>query len=247
MRRFAKWGREKVLSDVVWVIRKFRPDVVILRFSGTPRDGHGQHQASAILGKEAFSAAADKNRFPEQLRYVQPWQAKRLLSGTCSASAAEQEKEARPCRTASRWIRASSIRFWGSRTRRSRASAAASTEARVWARRSGAVHRNNFLVTIAGPPADHDAFDGIDTTWSARCRAAKRLGRILAEAERTFVPEQPEKDNSAAAQSAAADCRYRRSAGETQARRTGRGVGAVQRALAGRDSGPVRGGARIDR
>ncbi len=52
---FEKWGREKILSDVVWVIRRFRPDVIILRFSGTPRDGHGQHQASAILGREAFT------------------------------------------------------------------------------------------------------------------------------------------------------------------------------------------------
>src|SRR5437879_7741228 len=89
----AKWGREKVLSDVVWVIRNFRPDVVILRFSGTPRDGHGQDQASALPGTEAFSAAADKGRFPEQLRYVQPWQAKRLLFNVFSFSA-EQEKEA---------------------------------------------------------------------------------------------------------------------------------------------------------
>ena len=61
---FEKWGREKILGDVVWVIRRFQPDVIILRFSGTPRDGHGQHQASAILGREAFTAAADPNRFP---------------------------------------------------------------------------------------------------------------------------------------------------------------------------------------
>src|SRR5689334_1282089 len=74
-----KWGREKVLADIVWVIRRFRPDVIVLRFSGTPRDGHGQHQSSAILGKEAFSAAADAHRFPEQLKYVQPWQAKRIM------------------------------------------------------------------------------------------------------------------------------------------------------------------------
>src|SRR6266576_4156630 len=67
----AKWGREKVLSDAVWVIRRYRPDIVILRFSGTPRDGHGQHQASAMLGKEAFAAAADPARFPEQLKYAQ--------------------------------------------------------------------------------------------------------------------------------------------------------------------------------
>src|SRR5579871_5077512 len=49
-----KWGHETILSDVVWVVRRYRPDVIILGFSGTPSDGHGQHQASAILGKEAF-------------------------------------------------------------------------------------------------------------------------------------------------------------------------------------------------
>ncbi|MEP7354215.1 MAG: PIG-L family deacetylase [Acidobacteriota bacterium] len=74
-----QWPREQVLSDVVWNIRRFRPDVVILRFTGTTRDGHGHHQASAILGKEAFTAAADPKRFPEQLAFVQTWQAQRLM------------------------------------------------------------------------------------------------------------------------------------------------------------------------
>src|SRR5580698_9417450 len=76
---FEKWGHDKILSDVVWVIRRFRPDVIILRFTGTARDGHGQHQVSAILGKEAFAAAGDAVRFPDQLRYVQPWRAKRIV------------------------------------------------------------------------------------------------------------------------------------------------------------------------
>src|SRR5437899_7624495 len=74
-----KWGHDRILGDVVWIVRKYRPDVIILGFSGTPRDGHGQHQTSAILGKEAFTAAADATKFPEQLKYVQPWQARRLL------------------------------------------------------------------------------------------------------------------------------------------------------------------------
>ena len=74
-----KWGHDRILSDVVWIVRRYRPDVIILGFSGTPRDGHGQHQTSAILGKEAFAAAADPKKFPEQLKYVQPWQAKRLI------------------------------------------------------------------------------------------------------------------------------------------------------------------------
>src|SRR5690348_7207189 len=73
-----KWGRARSLGDMVWVIRQYRPDVVILCFTGTPRDGHGQHQASAILGREAFVAAADPNRFPEQIKYTQPWRARRL-------------------------------------------------------------------------------------------------------------------------------------------------------------------------
>src|SRR5579871_1306018 len=73
-----KWGRERLLSDMVWVIRRYRPDVIVLCFTGTPRDGHGQHQASSIVGKEAFEVAGDPNRFPEQLKYVQPWKAKRL-------------------------------------------------------------------------------------------------------------------------------------------------------------------------
>ncbi|MCU1327602.1 MAG: LmbE family protein [Bryobacterales bacterium] len=74
-----KWGHDRVLSDVVWVIRRYRPDVIILGFSGTPADGHGQHQASAILGKEAFEAAADPAKFPEQLKFVQPWKTKKIV------------------------------------------------------------------------------------------------------------------------------------------------------------------------
>ena len=74
-----KWDRNKVLGDVVYNIRRFRPDVVILVFSGTPRDGHGHHQASSILGREAFSLAGDPTKFPEQLAYVQPWTPKLLM------------------------------------------------------------------------------------------------------------------------------------------------------------------------
>jgi LmbE family N-acetylglucosaminyl deacetylase len=73
------WGRDKILSDIVWVIRNFRPDVIVTRFPTDTRGGHGHHQASAILAKEAFAAAADSKRFPDQLRSVKPWRAKRIL------------------------------------------------------------------------------------------------------------------------------------------------------------------------
>jgi len=79
---FAKWDKEKILSDMVWVIRKFQPDVIINRFPVTGEGGHGHHTASGILANEAFTAAADPNRFPEQLKYVTVWQAKRLLWNT---------------------------------------------------------------------------------------------------------------------------------------------------------------------
>ena len=80
---FAKWGgHDIVLGDMVRVIRTFRPDVLVARFSGTERDGHGHHQASAILTKEAFRAAADPKRFPEQIAQgLEPWQAKKLYIG----------------------------------------------------------------------------------------------------------------------------------------------------------------------
>ena len=80
---FQKWqGHDIALADIVRVVRTFRPDVLIARFSGTERDGHGHHQASAILTKEAFRAAADPNRFPEQIKDgLQPWQPKKLYIG----------------------------------------------------------------------------------------------------------------------------------------------------------------------
>lgn len=77
------WDKEKILSDVVWVIRKFQPDVIITRFPPDNRAGHGHHSASAVLAQEAFTAAADPNRFPEQFAYgVKPWKAKRILWNT---------------------------------------------------------------------------------------------------------------------------------------------------------------------
>ena len=79
---FSKWhGHDIALGDMVYAIRKFRPDVLISRFSGTPRDGHGHHEAAGILTQEAFRAAGDPNRFPEQIKAgLLPWQATKLYS-----------------------------------------------------------------------------------------------------------------------------------------------------------------------
>ncbi|RYY56446.1 MAG: PIG-L family deacetylase [Chitinophagaceae bacterium] len=76
---FTKWPKDSILADVVWMIRRFQPDVIITRFPTTGEGGHGHHTASAILANEAFTAAADPARFPGQLKYVKPWKAKRIL------------------------------------------------------------------------------------------------------------------------------------------------------------------------
>ena len=80
---FQKWqGHDIALGDMVGVIRTFRPDVLVARFSGTDRDGHGHHQASSILTREAFRAAADPSRFPVQIAEgLLPWQVKKLYLG----------------------------------------------------------------------------------------------------------------------------------------------------------------------
>jgi LmbE family N-acetylglucosaminyl deacetylase len=78
------WDRDKILADVVWTIRKFRPDVVVTRFTADDNATHGHHSASAQLAQEAFRAAADPKRFPEQLQFVSVWQPTRLLWNTSS-------------------------------------------------------------------------------------------------------------------------------------------------------------------
>lgn len=79
---WTKWNKEVLLADMVWVIRLFQPDLIVTRFSPLPSGTHGHHTASAQLAAEAFFAAADSTRFPEQLSKVSVWQATRLVWNT---------------------------------------------------------------------------------------------------------------------------------------------------------------------
>ena len=89
---FAHWPREEVLRDVVSVIRSYRPQVIISVWAGTPRDGHGQHQASGILANEAFDAAADPGRFPDlQGIAAEPWSTDKLYHSVRSRSPGSAE------------------------------------------------------------------------------------------------------------------------------------------------------------
>lgn len=77
-----KWDSLKVLSDVVWVIRNVRPDVIITRFPPDKNAGHGHHSSSAVLAEIAFKLAGDATAFPEQLQYIKPWSPTRLYMNT---------------------------------------------------------------------------------------------------------------------------------------------------------------------
>src|SRR5437879_6672582 len=82
------WDRQGVLGDIVRVIREFRPDVIITRFSPKPAPTHGHHTASAVLALEAFRLAADPAAFPEQLPELRPWQARRIVHNVGRGAAA---------------------------------------------------------------------------------------------------------------------------------------------------------------
>jgi LmbE family N-acetylglucosaminyl deacetylase len=81
---WAHWPQDSILKDVVRVIRQFRPQVIVSIFSGTPEDGHGQHQAAGWAARQAFDAAADSTRFPELAREegLAPWRALKLYRST---------------------------------------------------------------------------------------------------------------------------------------------------------------------
>ena len=88
----SKWDREAVLADMVRVIRTFRPLVIVSAWSGTPNDGHGHHQSAGLLTQEAYRAAADPSRFPEQIgEGLKPWQVKKLYLRSFDGAASPRE------------------------------------------------------------------------------------------------------------------------------------------------------------
>lgn len=156
------WDKEQVLADVVWAIRRFQPDVIITRFPGDSRAGHGHHQASSLLAQEAFSAAADPARFPEQLQRVQPWQAKRLLwntwksfLGSGDTTAADQLKVDIGGYNPLLGQSYGEIAALSRDQHKSQGFGSAAQRGRHW----------ESFALLAGAPARQDLFDGIDTGW----------------------------------------------------------------------------------
>ena len=158
---FKVWDKDKILSDVVWVIRKFQPDVIITRFPTTGEGGHGHHTASAILAGEAFDAAADPGKYPEQFQYgVKPWKVKRLLWNTFNFGGNNTQREDQL-----------KIEVGGYNALLGKSSGEIAAESRSQHKSQGfGVPRSRgsqleYFKTIKGEPPFADLVDGIDETW----------------------------------------------------------------------------------
>ena len=154
------WGHERILADVVWVIRRFRPDVIVTRFGTDGSGGHGHHTASAILADEAFRAAADSTKFPEQLARVN-------VAGEAAGVerlGAEARGTSRRHPSCSRSTSAPTTRCGASYTEIAGAPAAC-TRARASARRSAA-DRSPTTSSRWRRAAERDLFEGVDLTWT---------------------------------------------------------------------------------
>jgi LmbE family N-acetylglucosaminyl deacetylase len=196
---FEKWGHERILSDVVWVVRRYRPDVIVLVFSGTPADGHGQHQVSAILGKEAFEAAADESRFPEQLKYVQAWQAHRLVRANFNIGplrGALPPGTQLPVFPTLPAAGATDTGAFNPVLGYSYQELATMSRSMHHSQGTGAVRHPGAGETtfglLEGDPSSKDIFEGVDTTWN-RLRGGAAIGPMIYDAIRDFDFTHPEK------------------------------------------------------
>jgi len=181
------WDREKVLSDAVWVIRKFRPDVIICRFPTTGEGGHGHHTASAIIAQEAFAAAADPKRFPEQLKQVKVWQAKRLLwntfnFGSVNTTAADQFKV--------------DVGVYNAVLGKGYGEIAAESRSNHKTQGFGSAKVRGeaveYFKTILGDAPKTDLMDGVNITWG-RVDGGEGIGKDLGIIQKAFDPEHPDK------------------------------------------------------
>ncbi|MHB8093835.1 MAG: PIG-L family deacetylase [Candidatus Aminicenantales bacterium] len=182
---FTFWDREAVLSDIVRVIRTFRPDVIASRFPVEGGGGHGHHTASGILVREAFRAAADPKMFPEQLKKLRPWKADRLVWNSFRPNAEE----------AARWIRVD-IGAYDPLIGKSFSEIAADSRSQHRSQGFGAAGRRgtayDYFQIEGGAPGVRDLFEGIDTSWD-RVPGGGSVGRALGEVAASFDPRTPSK------------------------------------------------------
>ncbi|WP_460612656.1 PIG-L family deacetylase [Hymenobacter seoulensis] len=183
---FTIWDKEQVLSDMVWVIRQRRPDVLITRFPPDSRAGHGHHTASAILAAEAFDAAGDPKRFPEQLKYVQPWQPKRLFWNTGSFFVKPGENMDGYLKLDAGGYNALLGQSYGEIAARSRSQHKSQGFGSA-AQRGEALE---YLQYVKGDKVKSDPFEGIDMSWN-RVPGGAAIGKMVDEVIRKYDPSNP--------------------------------------------------------
>ena len=177
------WDHDKILSDVVWVIRQFRPDVVVTRFSPEDQLTHGHHTASAILAQEAFTAANDPKRFPEQLTLVKTWQPTRLVWNTSPFFFTNRNLPFDPTGLATLEAGGFNPLLGKAYTEIAAASLSMHKSQGVGSPpRRGA--RKEYFKLLDGQPMTSALFEGIDTSWSRIPNSesiATKIGRIIAD------------------------------------------------------------------
>ena len=183
------WDHEKILSDVVWVIRKFRPDVIVTRFSPEDHLTHGHHTASAILAEEAFAAASYPNRFPEQLALVKPWRPTRLVWNTSPFFFTNRNLPFDP--TGLTILEAGGYNPLLGKAYTEIAAASVSMHKSQGVGRPplrGA--RKEYFKPLEGKPMTSALFDGVDTNWSRVANSepvAAKIRQIISD----FHPADP--------------------------------------------------------
>ena len=185
------WDRDKILSDIVWVIRSFRPDVLVTRFSPEDTITHGHHTASAILAREAFTAAADPKRFPSQLRLAKVWQPKRIVWNTSQFFFQNRNLPFDP--TGLTIVEAGGFNPLLGKAFTEIAAASLSMHKSQGVGsppRRGA--RKEYFKLLAGPEMAEGLFDGVDTTWN-RVSGADDVSKRVQEVIGGFNPADPAK------------------------------------------------------
>jgi LmbE family N-acetylglucosaminyl deacetylase len=183
------WDREKILADIVWTIRRFRPDVIVTRFSPEDDKTHGHHTSSAILAREAFVAAGDPKRFPEQLAFVEVWKPTRIVWNTSPFFFQNRNQPFDP--TGMSVLEAGGFNPLLGKAYTEIAAAALSQHKSQGVGsppRRGA--RKEYFKLLDGPPMTETLFDGIDTTWS-RIPKSEAIAQKVKELLASFVPADP--------------------------------------------------------
>jgi len=188
------WNRDDVLSDVVWIIRKWQPDVIINRFDhNSAGKTHGHHTASAMLGVEAFDLAGKKDVYPDQLKFVAPWQPRRLFFNTSWWFYGSREKFAEADK--SKLLGVDGGVFYTMRGK-SNNEVAAESRSQHRSQGFGSVGTRGseleYLELLKGdlPENKEQLFDGINTTWS-RVEGGEPIGKLLKKVEAEYRFDNP--------------------------------------------------------